>query len=69
MFPDDRALCGAECDLQLGDIIVSINGNRLEKPEQLSALFEELPGSSELTVVRLRSEQQTTHVYAIAEDR
>ncbi len=69
LFPDDPGLCGSECDLQAGDVIVSVNGNRMERPEQLSQLLEELPGSSELTVVRVRGDETSSHVYVIAEGR
>jgi len=53
-FPEDPGLCGADCDLQVGDVIVSVNGNTLERPEQLMKLVASVPELREVVVVRKR---------------
>jgi type II secretory pathway component PulC len=68
LFPDDPELCAARCDLSIGDIIITVNGNNLERPEQLSRLFEQLPGLTELRVRSVRDGIARKASYAIADD-
>lgn len=51
LFPDDPKLCDRGCFLQVGDVIVSVNGSTLERPEAFAAAFEQLP---ELNAIQLR---------------
>jgi S1-C subfamily serine protease len=41
---------GAPGGLILGDVLLRVNGQRLERPEDLSRLFEALRGASEIVV-------------------
>lgn len=68
VFPREPALCG-QCDLHAGDIIVSVNGNRLERPEHLTSLLEALPDISVLEVDRIREGQRQQVQYRIVEGR
>jgi len=67
-FPDDPALCSPGCDMQVGDVILSVNGSRLETPQQLSDEFEKIPERAELRVVSLRGETRRRITYKIIED-
>ena len=54
VWPGDPDLCAPGCDLQVGDVLLSVNGSKLETPEALSSLLariEELE-SIELTGIR-----------------
>jgi type II secretory pathway component PulC len=54
VWPGDPELCASGCDLRAGDIILSVNGSKLETPEQLSNLLADLDAiqSIELTGIR-----------------
>jgi type II secretory pathway component PulC len=66
-FPGDPGLCGLDCDLQVGDVIQSVNGNRLERPEQLTQLLASLPAASQLAVARRRAGVAETKIYTFAD--
>ena len=68
VFPDDPELCAPGCDLKVGDVVLSVNGSRLETPQQLSDEFGKLPERSKLTVVSLRNEKRRSVTYTIVED-
>lgn len=68
VFPDDPGLCAPGCDLQVGDVVLSVNGSRLETPQQLSDEFGKLPDRSKLTIVSLRDEKRRSVSYTIVED-
>ncbi len=51
IWPGDPDLCAPGCDLEIGDVIMSVNGSTLETPEALSTLLERLP---ELEVIEVR---------------
>lgn len=68
VFPDDPALCEPGCDLLVGDVVLSVNGSRLETPQQLSDEFGKLPERTTLTVVLLRNEKRHAVTYTIVED-
>lgn len=54
VFPDAPELCGPRCDLRKGDVILSVEGDRVETPDAFVALLARLPELSQLEVVRLR---------------
>lgn len=39
VWPGDPELCAPGCDLRPGDVILSVNGSKLETPEELSNLL------------------------------
>lgn len=67
LFPDDPTLC-AGCDLRVGDVILSVNGNTLERPELLTSLLADLGELESLTVHRLRGGEAAKLTYVIAPD-
>lgn len=68
LFPDDPALCASPCDLAVGDIIITVNGNNLERPEQLSQLFEKLPDLEQLEVHSVRDGKSRKVTYSVLDD-
>jgi type II secretory pathway component PulC len=63
VWPGDPELCAPGCDLQVGDIILSVNGSRLETPEQLSSMLADIEviDAIELTGIRDGAFFQRTH--------
>lgn len=68
VWPDDPDLCGVDCDLASGDIILSVNGNTLERPDQLSALMSDIAKVDSLRVKTLRDGKMRDRTYQIADD-
>jgi len=68
LFPDDPQLCAAPCDLALGDVILGVNGHRLQTPQDLSDALQALPQWSHLTVQSLRDGRRREVTYAIVDD-
>lgn len=68
LFPDDPELCADPCDLALDDVIVEVNGHRLQTPQDLSDALEALPGWARLRVISLREGQRRQVTYAIVDD-
>jgi len=56
-------------DLKPGDVITSVNGLPIERPEQAQTAFESLEVSSELRVAYDRDGQPHELVFAIVDDR
>jgi type II secretory pathway component PulC len=56
-------------DLKPGDVITSVNGFPIERPEQALVAFESLEVASELRVAYDRDGQPHEIAYAIADDR
>ena len=54
VFPDDPGLCSHGCDLYPGDVILTVNGNPLERPEHLSDLMASLDETTKLEVRLIR---------------
>jgi type II secretory pathway component PulC len=69
VFPDDPGLCRGGCDLLVGDVVLSVNGNTLERPEQLSDLVQALPSATTLVVERLRGGAYETVEWRLADAR
>lgn len=69
VFPDDPGLCvPGVCDLALGDVILGVNGHRLETPQDLSDAFAALPTWTQLRVQSLREGQRREVTYTIIDD-
>lgn len=66
VFPDEPDLCADGCDLQPGDIILSVNGDRLETPQALSNMLDTLPSMTKLVVKSIRNEKRRTATYSLA---
>jgi hypothetical protein len=69
LFPEDPGLCApGVCDLELGDVILGVNGHRLDTPQDLSTAFEALPGWTHLRVQSLREGKRRDATYTIVDD-
>lgn len=69
LFPDDPGLCvPGRCDLALGDVILGVNGHRLDTPQDLSKAFDALPAWTQLRVQSLREGERREVTYAIIDD-
>lgn len=68
VFPSDPGLCAPGCDLQVGDVVLSVNGSKLETPQQLSDALDAVAEATKLEVVTLRGEKRRQVTYAIVED-
>ena len=55
-------------DLKVGDVVTTVNGFSIERPEQALSVFDSLQVASELRVAYERDGQPRTIVYAITED-
>lgn len=67
VFPDDPTLCAGKCDLRPKDVILTVNGSPLERPEQLSALVETIGEMTELRVRLVRDGKLYERTYAIVD--
>ncbi len=68
LFPSDPELCAPGCDLEIGDVILSVNGDRLETPQAFSDFLTKLPKMRSLDVRSLRNERRRVVKYAIVEE-
>ncbi len=57
----------ATIDLRSGDVILSVNGRRIERPENYFQVFEELQVASELRFELLRDNEIKTLYYPIVD--
>jgi type II secretory pathway component PulC len=67
VFPDDPELCRAGCDLHVGDIVVTVNGRFIERPEHLSELMASLDRTSALRVRFIRDGALVERAWSLAE--
>lgn len=67
VWPGDPELCAPGCDLRSGDIIMSVNGSRLETPEQLSNLLADLDALQTLELSGIRDGEFFERSHAILE--
>lgn len=67
VFPDEPGLCEDGCDLMVGDIILSVNGDRLETPQALSNMIDALPRTDTLTIKSIRNEKRRVATYTLRE--
>lgn len=65
VFPDEPGLCEDGCDLRVGDIILSVNGDRLETPQALSNMIDALPRTDTLTIKSIRDEKRRVATYTL----
>ncbi len=65
VWPGDPDLCTPGCDIRVGDIILSVNGSKLETPEQLSNLLADLDALDSLDVTGIRDGQFFERSYPI----
>jgi type II secretory pathway component PulC len=56
-------------DLRPGDVVTSVNGFPIERPEQAQTAFDSLEGASELRVTYERDGKPREIVYLIVDDR
>lgn len=54
VWPGDPELCAPGCDLQPGDVLLSVNGSKLETPEQLSNLLGRIDELESIDLVGIR---------------
>ncbi|PRP90814.1 hypothetical protein ENSA5_61340 [Enhygromyxa salina] len=54
VWPGDPELCAPGCDLRTGDIILSVNGLKLETPEELSNLLERIDEIESIDLTGIR---------------
>lgn len=69
LFPDDPDLCAPGCGVAVGDVILSVAGDRLQTPQALSNLIEKLPRMQKLEVRSLRNGERRVVTYRIVDDR
>ena len=68
VWPGDPDLCQPGCDLYPGDVILSVNGSRLETPEALSAMLERLIEFESIDVSGIRNGEFFERSYPILSD-
>ena len=54
VWPGDPELCAPGCDLKPGDILLSVNGSKLETPEQLSNMVARIDELESIDLVGIR---------------
>ena len=68
VWPGDPELCAPGCDLKVGDIILSVNGSKLETPEQLTNLLEGLDALASIELAGIRDGEFFERSYPILPD-
>lgn len=68
VWPGDPELCAPGCDLFVGDIILSVNGSKLETPEQLTNALADLDALDSIDVTGIRDGEFFERSYAILPD-
>lgn len=66
-WPADPSLCGGGCDVKEGDIILTVNGRPVERPEQLSALIESISSMEQLEIQMIRDGTLRKRSFTVAE--
>lgn len=54
--------------IRVGDVVVSVNGRRIERPEDLMTLWTQLPAATEVSVRVVRGDQEQDIAFPIQED-
>ncbi|MCA9692093.1 MAG: hypothetical protein KC636_20995 [Myxococcales bacterium] len=57
IWPGDPQLCAPGCDLRRGDIILSVNGSKLQTPEELSNILARLDELETIELTGMRDGQ------------
>ncbi len=65
LWPGDPDLCAPGCDLQIGDVILGVNGSKLERPEDLAEAMSQIETVEQLEVRGLREGQYFERSYPI----
>jgi hypothetical protein len=68
IWPADPDVCAPGCDLVVGDIILSVNGSKLDTPEQLSNALADLDALDRLDVTGIRGGEFFERSYPIVPD-
>lgn len=68
VWPGDPELCAAGCDLQIGDVILGVNGSKLERPEDLADVMSRLDTLETLELRVLRDGQYLERSHPILPD-
>jgi hypothetical protein len=68
VWPGDPELCAPGCDLQVGDVILGVNGSKLERPEDLADAMSKLDSLETLEVRGLRGGEYFERSYPILAD-
>ena len=69
VWPGDPELCAPGCDLRVGDIILSVNGSKLETPEQLTNLLADLDAIQSIELSGIRDGQFFERSHPILADQ
>jgi hypothetical protein len=67
IFPDDPHVCAPGCDVQVGDVILSVNGSTLETPQAFADALDALPKADRLVVHSLREGKRRQRTYRIVD--
>jgi S1-C subfamily serine protease len=67
LWPDDPTVCAPGCDVELGDVILSVNGSTLETPQAFAEALEALPKADRLVVHSLREGKRRERSYRIVD--
>jgi S1-C subfamily serine protease len=67
VFPSDPGICAPGCDLYPGDVILTVNGSPLERPEQLSELMAKLGEMETLSVRLIRNGELHSREFQVIE--
>lgn len=65
LFPDDPRFANAR--IKKGDVIISVNGHRLERPNQFMVAWSKMKQAREIRVQLLRNMRKRTVVYKIVD--
>ncbi|MFV8756007.1 hypothetical protein ACNOYE_36105 [Nannocystaceae bacterium ST9] len=57
VWPADPELCEPGCDLKIGDVILEVNGSKLERPEDLAEAMSELDTLEQIDLRGMRDGQ------------
>ncbi|NVB41516.1 hypothetical protein G6O69_27000 [Pseudenhygromyxa sp. WMMC2535] len=68
LWPQDPELCAPGCDLQPGDIILSVNGSTLQTPEDLSNLLARIDEIESVDVRGIREGEYYERSYPVVAD-
>ena len=68
VWPGDPQLCAPGCDLRRGDIILSVNGSKLQTPEELSNILARLDELESIELSGMRNGEFFAHSHPILPD-
>jgi hypothetical protein len=68
VWPADPELCAPGCDLKPGDIILSVNGSKLETPEELSNMLARLEEIEAIELSGIRDGEFFEHSHPVLPD-